>query len=803
MQISSFMSSHKCPELAKHFSDNVPRRVDEMLKRVDDYLRSEEAFRNTELPRGELREHRPAFRTPERNIPYVPPQRPNQEVRRPIAVLTLDSLSSTPQEILAIEHQLRLPQPAPLVGVPSKENVNKYCDYHNEKGHNTNDSFHLKQQLELALESGDRASVEIMFEHCFNMLHPSIQSRLVETQTTVFGFSREQVKPLGKIELDVCCEGSGRCQRAILKFTIIPAPSPYSIILGRPGLKQLRAIPSTIHGMMKFLTPWGVATLNHQALTECQSIGKVNQSEEKGILLGKGWVITEEVAEWLKAGIVRPNINAVCPKDYYPLTEIDSKIEVVMGFSLKCFLDAFKGYHQVHMAEEDEDKTAFYTDQGKLAALNRFLSRSAAKSLPFFETLKDITKENKHDYRWTEKAENAFQELKKMILDLPALTTPLPKETLFVYLAASKEAVSAILLVVRQGKQHPMHYLSKTLHDAERNYATLEKMALALRHASRRLRRYFEAHPITVNTDQPIKQILSKADTSDVPSMDVEEINAVVEEEGETWMTPIINCLERGIWPEDQNKARALRMKINQYFMEEGVLFKRSYLMPMLQCVGPLQANYVIRQIHMRACSMHLNARSVVAKAIQQGYYWPTMHRDTREKYASAGKEKERLVDELPNVLWAHRMPLKTSNGETPYSLTFGSEEVIHAEIGMPTHRTMMIKEGDDNEEEIRLNLDLLTERREAAAIREARYKMKMEQYYNKRVCPMSFKVGEYVYRKNEASRVENLGKLGPKWEGPYLIVKAYHNGSYKLRTMDDREVPRVWHAINLRGCYL
>ncbi|GKF91059.1 hypothetical protein Tco_0274760, partial [Tanacetum coccineum] len=77
---------------------------------------------------------------------------------------------------------------------------------------------------------------------------------------------------------------------------------------------------------------------------------------------------------------------------------------------------------------------------GKLAALNRFLSRSAEKSLPFFKTLKDITKENKHDYRWIEKAENAFQELKKMILDLPALTTPLPKETLFVYLAASKEA---------------------------------------------------------------------------------------------------------------------------------------------------------------------------------------------------------------------------------------------------------------------------------------------------------------------------------------------------------------------------
>nr|GEY14166.1 reverse transcriptase domain-containing protein [Tanacetum cinerariifolium] len=64
---------------------------------------------------------------------------------------------------------------------------------------------------------------------------------------------------------------------------------------------------------------------------------------------------------------------------------------------------------------------------------------------------------------------------------------------------------------------------------------------------------------------------------------------------------------------------------------------------------------------------------------------------------------------------------LKTSNRDTPYNLTFGSEAVIPAEIGMPTHWAMMIKEGNGDEEEMRLNLDLLTERREAVAIQEAR----------------------------------------------------------------------------------
>ncbi|GJU38165.1 reverse transcriptase domain-containing protein [Tanacetum coccineum] len=274
--------------MSKRFSDNIPKTVDEMFKRVDDYVRSEEAFRNTELPKGEP-DHRPAFRPQEHHAPYVPPQRPNHEFRRPIknkVILTLDSLVSTPQEIMATEQQLRFPQPLPLVGVPSKENLNKYCEYHNEKGHSTNGCFYLKKQLEIALESGklnhlvkdvrqrgkggggivvhkkartlseealvmeaevegylvrrihidEGVSIKIMYEHCFNMLHSSIQARLGETRTMVSGFSREQVKPLGKIEL--------RC-----------LPSPYNIILGRPGLRKLRAIPSTIHGMMKFPTP--------------------------------------------------------------------------------------------------------------------------------------------------------------------------------------------------------------------------------------------------------------------------------------------------------------------------------------------------------------------------------------------------------------------------------------------------------------------------------------------------------------------------------------------------------------------
>ena len=58
------------------------------------------------------------------------------------------------------------------------------------------------------------------------------------------------------------------------------------------------------------------------------------------------------------------DLNKACPKDCYPLPEIDWKVESLCGYAFKCFLDAYKGYHQIQMDVEDEEKTAFHTSQG-------------------------------------------------------------------------------------------------------------------------------------------------------------------------------------------------------------------------------------------------------------------------------------------------------------------------------------------------------------------------------------------------------------------------------------------------------
>ncbi|GJX08785.1 reverse transcriptase domain-containing protein [Tanacetum coccineum] len=114
-------------------------------------------------------------------------------------------------------------------------------------------------------------------------------------------------------------------------------------------------------------------------------------------------------------------------------------------------------------------------------------------------------------------------------------------------------------------------------------------------------------------------------------SINEKEVLAIVEEEGHTWMTPICEYLTKEILPKDKKKARAVRRKASRYAVINGTLYKKSFLGPWLRCVGPLQANYVLREIHEGSCSMHSGPRSVVAKAIRTGYYWPTMHTDARK----------------------------------------------------------------------------------------------------------------------------------------------------------------------------
>ncbi|GKE12766.1 reverse transcriptase domain-containing protein, partial [Tanacetum coccineum] len=115
------------------------------------------------------------------------------------------------------------------------------------------------------------------------------------------------------------------------------------------------------------------------------------RQKRRGQVADRNQAIQEEVGKLVEAGIMKEihyhdwlsnpvmvkkhddswrmcvdfkDLNNACPKDGYPLPEIDWKVESLCGFPFKCFLDAYKGYHQIQMAKEDEEKTTFITRQG-------------------------------------------------------------------------------------------------------------------------------------------------------------------------------------------------------------------------------------------------------------------------------------------------------------------------------------------------------------------------------------------------------------------------------------------------------
>jgi ribonuclease HI len=148
---------------------------------------------------------------------------------------------------------------------------------------------------------------------------------------------------------------------------------------------------------------------------------------------------------------------------------------------------------------------------GMAAALNRFISRSSDVCRPFFQSIKT----SKRSFQWTAECDAALAELKEYMSRAPLLVTPKENEDLYLYLAVSEHAVSSALVRKDGLEQYPVYYSSKTMLPAETRYRPIEKLALALLTAKRKLLPYFECHTIIVITEYPLKAVLKNANLSD------------------------------------------------------------------------------------------------------------------------------------------------------------------------------------------------------------------------------------------------------------------------------------------------
>ena len=121
-----------------------------------------------------------------------------------------------------------------------------------------------------------------------------------------------------------------------------------------------------------------------------------------------------------------------------------------------------------------------------------------------------MTKSKK--FTWTQQGDSTFHELKKMLATAPILASPLSKEPMLLYVAATNRVVSAVIVVEHEegGKsvQRLVYYLSEVLSVSKLNYPHYQKMTYGVYMAAKKLKHYFQEHPIRVICEAPISDIL-------------------------------------------------------------------------------------------------------------------------------------------------------------------------------------------------------------------------------------------------------------------------------------------------------
>ncbi|GKV41028.1 hypothetical protein SLEP1_g48609 [Rubroshorea leprosula] len=547
-------------------------------------------------------------------------------------------------------------------------------------------------------------------------------------------------------------------------------------------------------------------------------------------------VIKEEVEKLLQAGFVRrvdycewvanpvlvkkandkwqmcidyTNLNDACPKDCYPMPNIDKLVEAASGNERLSLLDAYSGYHQVPMAPEDEEKTSFYAgDEIYCYVMMPFGLKNAGATYQQMVTIvfraqigrnlevyvdDIVVKSLKADDHLTD-LEETFNNLRKNRMRLnPAKCIFGVESGKFLGFMVSKkgievnpEKIKAIAEMEPPKSVKDIQRLTRRVAALHRFISKSADKCLPFFKIMRSVAQKDESQLTTLVAPWPFAQW-----GLDLLGPFIKGVGGVTHLiVGVDYFTKWVEA-----WPLSSLTSKKVEDFVfssiicrygipNQIVADNGTQFNCTSFRDFCSSYGiKLQFTSVY---HPESNGMVESVNKCILEGIK-----PRLE-----------QRKAKWVDELNNVLWAYRTMSRTATGETPYHLAFGTEAVIPIEIGVPSFRVTHFDERR-NGQLLRENLDLLDDLREEALLRTLVYKQKIANFYNKRVRPRSFKVGDLVLRKAGLTGFETrFGKLASNWEGPYTVAEVPHPGVYILRDTDGKRVPRVWNVNNLKTFY-
>nr|GFA44132.1 reverse transcriptase domain-containing protein [Tanacetum cinerariifolium] len=256
LKISGFMNGINNPELIKRLSNRVPQTLDELMQRTRSFIQGEAVatdskksysnYKSQEQPRRQSNDqssnHNNSYRNQRGdrgNDKYTP-------------------LTKTPKEILTTEGANFL-KPPPMRTLEERRVGNRYCEYHGQKGHTTNECVQLRQLIDKLVKEG-------RLDHLVKNIKEGKdkqKSGVVEPPTIEINAGGHDIHRMyidGGASVDIL-------YKIVSKDCDLKLPSPYNGIIGRPGISAIRAVPSTAHGMLKFPVDGGIVTIYNTIVT--------------------------------------------------------------------------------------------------------------------------------------------------------------------------------------------------------------------------------------------------------------------------------------------------------------------------------------------------------------------------------------------------------------------------------------------------------------------------------------------------------------------------------------------------------
>ncbi|KAL0445346.1 UNVERIFIED_CONTAM: hypothetical protein Slati_2257300 [Sesamum latifolium] len=505
----------------------------------------------------------------------------------------------------------------------------------------------------------------------------------------------------------------------------------------------------------------------------------------------KGYVSEVQYTEWLANVVVVPkasgkwrmcteftDLNKDCRKDPHPLPRIDLLVDSTVGCELFSMMDAYQGYPQIFMAEEDRVKTSFITENG-IYCYNGKRDRGKPRkyrgdhTTPISKNAEGSVEANRpdasgrlvkwavelgeHDIEYQGRTSIKAQVLADFIMEFASEQIQEKEGGWLLHVNGSSNASNGEAGVLLQGPNEVEIEVAARLSFATtKNEAEYEALLLGLQLA-------YEAgaRELDVCTDSQLvaMQIKGAYETRERTMMQyLAKVKKMIAKFG--------RCVVQQI-PRNENERADALSKFGAMVL--GVKNRKVTIM-IKEC---LAIEEVIEVVLISDSGKQFQLKAIMA--------W-CKELKIQQNFMAVGNRQANGQTEVTNRMILEHLKTRIEGAK---GLT---EAIIPTEIGEETQRIAQY-DAVKNREGRACDLTVIEEKRDGVYPRILHHKGLMMRSYNQKVKSRCFQVGDRVLKKVEVSK--HVGKLDPGWEGPFKVIEVKKPGTYRLQDMEGKDLSR------------